>query len=71
VSQVNVNEPPPGQPAPPPVTTDGTGYGFIVGIIVAILVIVLLIWLLVFNGGAPSNTTTTPVPSALRMLLRG
>ena len=67
MGQVNVNTPG-GGTAP---ASDGSGYGFIVGILVAVLVIVLLVWLLVFNGGAPSNTTTTPVPSALRMLLRG
>jgi hypothetical protein len=71
VSQVNVNTPGGGNAAPP--ATDGSGYGFIIGIIVAILVIVLLVWLLLFNNGgtAPTDGGTTPLPSALHLVLRG
>jgi hypothetical protein len=71
VSQVNVNQPGPSEPAP---VSDGSGYGFIVGIIVAILVIVLVVWLLLFNnGGGTTNTTTdgTPLPSAVHLTYLG
>jgi hypothetical protein len=67
VSQVNVNTPGGGEPAP---VSDGSGYGFIVGIIVAILVIVLIVWLLLFNGGT-TTPTTNPVPSALNLTYLG
>jgi hypothetical protein len=68
VSQVNVNTPGTGEPAP---VSDGSGYGFIVGIIVAILVIVLVVWLLLFNGGGGTTTpTTNALPSALHLLYR-
>jgi hypothetical protein len=71
VSQVNVNQPGPSEPAP---VSDGSGYGFIVGIIVAILVIVLVVWLLVFNNGGGTTTPTdnpSPLPSAVNLLYRG
>jgi hypothetical protein len=68
VSQVNVNTPGTGEPAP---VSDGSGYGFIVGIIVAILVIVLVVWLLLFNGGGGTTTpSTNPLPSALHLTYR-
>ena len=68
MSQVNVNTPSSPEPAP---TSDGSGYGFIVGILVAVLVIALLVWLLVFNngGGTPDNTTT-PNPSGFSLQTR-
>jgi hypothetical protein len=67
VSQVNVNTPG-GDPAP---TSDGSGYGFIVGILVAVLVIALLVWLLVFNGGGGgTNNDVDPLPSAYHLVYR-
>jgi hypothetical protein len=68
VSQVNVNTPGTGEPAP---VSDGSGYGFIVGIIVAILVIVLVVWLLLFNGGGTTDTTdNTVLPSGYHLTYR-
>jgi hypothetical protein len=71
VSQVNVNTPGTGEPAP---VRDGSGYGFIVGIIVAILVIVLVLWLLLFNNGGTNTTNTTddgtPLPSSYHLVYR-
>jgi hypothetical protein len=61
VSQVNVNTPGGGEPAP---VSDGSGYGFIVGILVAILVIAVLVWLLVFSGGGGGNNTDGVTPGA-------
>ena len=69
MSQVNVNTP--GTPEPAPPTTDGSGYGFIVGILVAVLVIALLVWLLVFNnGGGTTDNTTTPEASGFSLQIR-
>ena len=62
MGQVNVNTPGGGT------TSDGSGYGFIVGIIVAVLVIALIVWLLLFNGGGGTNTDGTPLPSAYTLL---
>jgi hypothetical protein len=60
VGQVNVNTP--GGDG----TSDGSGYGFIVGILVAIVVIALLVYFFVLNpGGGGNNTNVTPNPSAL------
>jgi hypothetical protein len=67
VSQVNVNTPSSPEPAP---TSDGSGYGFIVGILVAVLVIALLVWLLVFNNPGTTDNTTTPDPSAFSLQIR-
>ena len=68
MSQVNVNTP--GTPEPAP-TSDGAGYGFIVGILVAVLVIALLVWLLVFNGGGgTTDNTTVPGPSGASLIIR-
>ena len=68
MSQVNVNTPQTPEPAP---TSDGSGYGFIVGILVAVLVIALLVWLLVFNnGGGTTDNTTTPEPSGFSLQIR-
>jgi hypothetical protein len=68
VSQVNVNTPGGGT------TSDGSGYGFIVGIIVAILVVVLIVWLLVFNNGGTTDTTDssdgTTLPSGYTLIYR-
>ena len=60
MGQVNVNTP--GGDG----TSDGSGYGFIVGILVAIVVIALLVYFFVLNpGGGGNNTNITPNPSAL------
>lgn len=68
MSQVNVNTPGGGDPAP---VRDGSGYGFIVGILVAILVIALLVWLLVFNGGGGTpNNNATPGASGYHLVYR-
>ena len=65
MGQVNVNTPGGGT------TSDGSGYGFIVGIIVAILVIVLIVWLLVFNGGGTNTTDDgTTLPSGYHLVHR-
>ena len=59
MGQVNVNTP--GGDG----TSDGSGYGFIVGILVAIVVIALLVYFFVLNpGGGGNNTNVTPNPSA-------
>jgi hypothetical protein len=68
VSQVNINTPGTGEPAP---VSDGSGYGFIVGIVVAILVIVLVVWLLLFNGGGTTTPTNSPLPSGMNLTYRG
>jgi hypothetical protein len=67
VSQVNVNMPESGEPAP---VSDGSGYGFIVGILVAILVIVVVVWLLLFSGDGTTSPTNSPLPSALHLTYR-
>ena len=68
MSQVNVNTPGGSEPAP---TSDGSGYGFIVGVLVAVLVIALLVWLLVFNnGGNTTDNTTTPDASGFSLQIR-
>jgi hypothetical protein len=67
VSQVNVNNTGGAEPQP---TSDGTGYGFIVGILVAVLVIALLVWLLVFNNGGTTDNTTTPDASGFSLTIR-
>ena len=56
----------PGSPEPAP-TSDGSGYGFIVGILVAVLVIALLVWLLVFNNLGTTDNSTTPDPSGFSL----
>lgn len=67
MGQVNVNTP--GGDG----TSDGSGYGFIVGILVAIVVIALLVYFFVLNpGGGGGNTTdnnVVPNPSALLQYL--
>ncbi|HYN63867.1 MAG TPA: hypothetical protein VES36_04620 [Candidatus Limnocylindrales bacterium] len=65
MSQVNVNTPGTGEPAP---VSDGSGYGFILGIVVAILVIVLVVWLLLFNGGGTNTTDNTVLPSGYHLI---
>ena len=61
MGQVNVNTP--GGDG----TSDGSGYGFIVGILVAIVVIALLVYFFVLNpgGGSEQHRNVTPNPSAL------
>ena len=63
MGQVNVNTP--GGDG----TSDGSGYGFIVGILVAIVVIALLVYFFVLNPGSGGNTTdNTVVPNPSAML---
>lgn len=66
MGQVNVNTP--GGDG----TSDGSGYGFIVGILVAIVVIALLVYFFVLNpgGGGGNDTTNTVVPDASGWLQR-
>ncbi len=64
MGQVNVNTP--GGNG----TSDGSGYGFIVGILVAIVVIALLVYFFVLNpsGGGTNNNVNNVnnvLPSAL------
>ena len=57
MGQVNVNTP--GDDG----TSDGSGYGFIVGILVAIVVIALLVYFFVLNpggGGGGGNNDVVP-----------
>jgi peptidoglycan/LPS O-acetylase OafA/YrhL len=54
VGQVNVNTPGGGTNG----TSDGSGYGFIVGILVAIVVIALLVYFFVLNPGNGGGNTT-------------
>lgn len=67
MGQVNVNTP--GGDG----TSDGSGYGFIVGILVAIVVIALLVYFFVLNpgsGGGGGTTTNDVVPGASGWLQR-
>ncbi|MEO8246881.1 MAG: hypothetical protein ABI622_07130 [Chloroflexota bacterium] len=66
MGQVNVNTP--GGDG----SSDGSGYGFIVGILVAIVVIALLVYFFVLNPGGGGNTTNNdvvPNPSAMLQYL--
>lgn len=58
MGQVNVNTP--GDNG----TSDGSGYGFIVGILVAIVVIALLVYFFVLNPGGDGGNNTDVVPDA-------
>jgi uncharacterized membrane protein len=62
VGQVNVNTP--GGDG----TSDGSGYGFIVGILVAIVVIALLVYFFVLNPGGGTNNTVNNVPNPSALL---
>ncbi|HET7686797.1 MAG TPA: hypothetical protein VFM19_10355 [Candidatus Limnocylindria bacterium] len=66
MGQVNVNTP--GGDG----TSDGSGYGFIVGILVAIVVIALLVYFFVLNpgGGGGNTTNNNVVPDASGWLQR-